>query len=409
MDRLRAFATIAGIACFLNVQAHEAAVPRYRVNELSAPDSLKATCLKGYAQQAWAGRTNDLGVVNGTFTCYSQVDPVTPPATIQSDTFVASPWFGAAALPREGDGYSYSYTINNRGELFGYERWDTPGFTGSKWTLAGGHEKIFYDPACENIQFSAAVDGNGRYVVGWGLRGDPSQPPPLDQLCIFSRWLIRDAAGIETTVPLNGSPSALNALDIAVGIADRSAVRYNVRSGELRVLHAADSSHSAEAADINDLGEVAGRITNNSTAEVFNQCDPSVAVRWERSGSERKLPHLPGAVSSRAFGVGYNGETVGESGAGMYCGAASDGSTERAVIWIGARAYDLNTLIPRTGITLTFAYSVNRRGQITASGYLNSEPMSVCPNYDAPVDGTPVLENVPCHNMHLFVLTPVGR
>jgi hypothetical protein len=39
-------------------------------------------------------------------------------------------------------------------------------------------------PSCDTAQFQAAVDGTGRYTVGWGLRGDPSLPPPVDQLCI---------------------------------------------------------------------------------------------------------------------------------------------------------------------------------------------------------------------------------
>ena len=83
-------------------------------------------------------------------------------------------------LPTSSPGFSYSYSINNRGELFGYES-GTPesgGLYATKWSLAGGHERIFFDPACETIQFQAAVDGNGRYIVGWALRGDPSLPPP---------------------------------------------------------------------------------------------------------------------------------------------------------------------------------------------------------------------------------------
>ena len=112
---------------------------------------------------------------------------------------------------------------------------------------------------------------------------------------------------------------------------------------------------------------------------MYNRCDPGVAVRWERDGTERVLPHLPGAVSSHAFAVGYDGETVGDSGAGQYC-TSTDNSTERAVLSRGTRAYDLNTPIPRSaGITLTYAYSVNRRGQITADGYDNDEPLTLCP------------------------------
>jgi hypothetical protein len=412
MNLHRSLTTFAGVLCALATQAHEPAVSRYRVNELPVPAALQTGCLSGYTAGASITRINDFGVVNATFNCIAAFDPANSILQYQSATFVAAPWFGAVELPRSGPVASYSYTLNNRGEIFGYE-FGTPeggGIFATKWSLAGGRERIFFDPACDTIQFQAAVDGNGRYTVGWALRGDPSLPPPVDQLCIKTRWVIRKSAGVETSGPLGGSPSAINALDMAVGTVDRSAVRYHVPSGQMRVLHAADSAHSVDATDINDLGEVAGRITVNAQPDFYNPCDPGVAVRWERDGRERVLPHLPGAVSSHAFGVGYDGETVGDSGAGHYC-AFTDNSQERAVLWQDGRAYNLNTLIPRgAGITLTYAYAVNRRGQITAGGYDDNEPLTLCPitQYD-PVTFTSTLVAVSCHNQHMFVLTPVGR
>jgi hypothetical protein len=410
MNIHRSLATIAGLVCAFGAQAHDAQVSRYRVSELSVPDSLKAGCLSSYAAGASILRINDFGVVNAVSLCYTVVDNATGAIQFTNRTFVAAPWFGSVELPLTSPTFSYSYTVTNRGDLFGYEGLDTGGFGATRWTLGGGHERIFFDPACETIQFQAAVDGNGRYTVGWGLRGDSRLPPPVDQLCIRMRWVIRNAAGVETLGPLDGLPAGINAFDVAVGTSDRSAIRYHVPTGQTRVLHAADSAHSVEVADINDLGEVAGRITLNQTPDVYNQCDPSVAVRWERDGRERVLPHLPGAVSSHAFGVGYDGETVGDSGAGQYCGF-TDNSLERAVLWKGGRAFDLNTLIPRSaGITLTYAYSVNRLGQITAGGYVNAEPVRLCPSSEFdPATGTSTIITVPCHNQHMFVLTPSGH
>jgi hypothetical protein len=210
--------------------------------------------------------------------------------------------------------------------------------------------------------------------------------------------------------PLDGAPAAINAFNVAVGTSDRSAIRYYVSTAQVRVLHAADATHSAEATDINDLGEVVGRISlNTSTPGLVNQCDPGVAVRWDRDGRENLLPHLPGAVASRAHGLGYGGETVGDSGAGTYC-QVPDGSGERATVWLGGRAFDLNTLIPGSaGITLTYAISVNRRGQISAGGFNNTEPLTQCPRVVAdPAAGPPTFTVVPCHNNHMYVLTPVG-
>ena len=271
-------------------------------------------------------------------------------------------------------------------------------------------ERLFFDPSCDTIQVAFAIDGNARYTVGWAFRKDPALPVPYDFLCLSTRWMIRDAAGIESTLPIDGTPAAINAFDVVAGTKDRSAIRYHIPSGTLRVLHAADATHSVDVSDINDLGEIVGRIVTNSTPGQTSQCDPGIAVRWDRDGRERLLPNLPGAVASHAFAVGYDGEVVGDSGAGRYCPYEDNGG-ERAVIWKDGRVYDLNSLIPRgSDITLTYAYGVNRRGQITAAGFDNSEPSVLCPSYQYdPINGTATIVSIPCRNVHMFVLTPLGR
>lgn len=407
---LGSFAAL-GLLVAIAAQAHGPAVSRYRVNEVPVPDSARAGCLDGYVARAANGRINDFSVVSANFQCYTQADPATSTFQFRATTFVAASWFGAFELPRPADpGTSFGDSINNRGEIFGFETEGTL-FTGARWTLFGGHERLFFDPACESIQVSSASDGNGRYIVGWGLRGDSRLPPPLDALCLRLRWLIRSPDGVETLGPLDGSPSDINALNLAVGTSERAAIRYHLPTGQVRVLHAPDATHSTEAYDINDLGEVAGRISLNiSPPGATPHCDPGVALRWERDGREQALPHLPGAVSSNAFGVGYDGETVGDSGAGTYCDF-DDNREERAVLWLGDRVFDLNALIPRSaGITLTHALSVNRRGQISAGGFDNDEPLTQCPSSEFdPVTGTLTYTVVPCHNTRVYVLTPVGR
>jgi hypothetical protein len=398
-----------GLLFVVAAHAHPPAVSRYRVNELPAPDSLRAGCLDNFLARASISQINDFGVVNGNFTCYTAVDPVAGTFQTRNATFVAATWFGAIELPRPEDpGFSFGDGINNRGEIFGFETAEN-GFVGTRWTLAGGHETMFLDPSCESFQLSGAADGNGRYVVGWGLRGDSRLPPPLDALCLRERWLIRSANGEEIAGPLDGAPTAINAWNVAVGIADRSAISYHVPTAQVRVLHASDATHSAEANDINDLGEVTGRISLNINPPGSAQCDPGVAVRWER-GREHVLPHLPGAVSSHGFGVGYDGETVGDSGAGTYC-PYTDNSGERAVLWLSGRAFDLNTLIPRSAhITLTHALSVNRRGQIAAGGFDDDEPLTQCPTIELdPLTGAPIYTVISCHTSRMYVLTPAGK
>lgn len=408
---IRALCALAGLLVVTGAMARGPDTARYRVNELRAPESLSEGCLEDYVSRATNGQVNDLGVVNGNFFCITHIDPATATVQSRTATFVASTWFGSFELPRPADpGFSFGDAINNRGEIFGFSSREN-GFTGTRWTLFGGQEELFFDPACEFIQFAGASGGNGRYIVGWGLRGDPRLPPPLDTLCIFQRWLIRSPDGVVTLGPQDGSASDINLLNVAVGTSERSAIRYHVPTGQLRVLHAATATHSAEAFDINDLGEVAGRISENlSPPGSTPQCDPGVAVRWDRDGRERVLQHLPGAVSSHAFAVGHDGETVGDSGAGAYC-PFTDNSGERAVLWLGNRAFDLNTLIPRSAdLTLTHAISVNRRGQITAAGFDNDAPLSQCPSVEFdPETGTSTVTVVPCHNTRLYLLTPAGR
>jgi hypothetical protein len=409
MTRNRFVAACAGVLTVCAAQAHGPAVSRYRLAEITPPASATSGCLAGYTDGATINSINDFGVVNGTVNCYAAVDPAANVLQINTTSFVASGWFGAVELPKSAPGSTYTRSVNNRGEAFGYEApFETGGFYGTRWSLAGGREQVLDDPACMGIRFSAALAGNTRYVVGWALRPEPILLPLV--ICVSYRWVIRDAAGVLTDGPMNGSPNSLNAFDVAVGSSERSAIRYHVPTARVSVLHAADSTHSAEATYVNDFGEAAGRITTNSVAETSSQCDPGVAVRWDRDGREQLLPHLPGAVSSHAFGVGYNGETVGDSGDGQYC-PYYDNSHERAVLWQNGRAWDLNSLVPRSsGITLTYAYSVNRRGQITAGGFDNDEPLTECAQFQIdPETSVGTVTVSPCHRTRMYVLTPVGR
>jgi hypothetical protein len=391
-------------------QAHGPNASRYHIDELPVPASVRAGCLDAYAAGGAIQRINDFGIVNANFTCYTQVDPLTATFQARNAAFVATSWFGAVELPRPADpGSSFGVTVNNRGEIFGFESIDN-GIGATRWTLAGGHERLFFDPACDFIQVSTAADGNGRFVVGSGLRPDARLPPPLDALCLRQTWLIRSPDGVESLGPLDGAPAAINALNVAVGTADRSVIRYHLPTAQIRVLHAADDTHSAEASDINDLGEAVGRVFQNVSPPGASQCDAGVAVRWERDGREILLPHLPGAVASRAFGVGYDGETVGDSGAGSYC-RFPDGREERATLWLGGRAFDLNALVrPAANITLTHALSMNRRGQISVGGFDDDEPLTQCPLAQLdPVTGILTRSIVACHNSRMYVLTPVGN
>ena len=150
MNRLRLLAAAAALLAAMVAQAQVSAVSRYRVEQLPIPGTVLAGCVPGYASGASIARINDFGVVNGTHNCFSVVDPVVAQLAYQSISFVAAPRFGAVELPRSGTVASYSYGINNRGELFGYE-FGTPeggGFFATKWSLAGGRERKIGRASC---------------------------------------------------------------------------------------------------------------------------------------------------------------------------------------------------------------------------------------------------------------------
>jgi hypothetical protein len=114
-----------------------------------------------------------------------------------------------------------------------------------------------------------------------------------------------------------------------------------------------------------------------------------------RSGEVIGQDYLAGNHACRPFF--WNGRRLidlgtfgGDQGAASYINNAGvvGGETcthNDALIWVHGHQYDLNTLVPPTGIHLTDSESINDRGEIVALGQL--------PNGD----------------QHIFVLTPDTR
>lgn len=385
---------------------------RYRLEEVRPPASLLTPCLPGYRVYTQGTIINDFGVAAGNFNCYSQIDPATATSTYSGGPIVWSSWFGTLAL-QDSDPTttgSFATTINNRGEVFGSDV--GADFVGVKWSLAGGLETIFpNDAQCEVLKLSIATAGNGRYVVGLGYRPSPDLPYPL---CLTPSWITRTPSGTIVTDLINADPRDINALNSAVGVKDqRSAIRFHVVTKELRVLHSGDDTHQVAPTDINDLGEVSGYVATVNPAPAPGECSfvSARALRWDRNDRETVLPLLPGATSSRAWNVGTDGETVGESGPGQYCDPQNS-TNERATLWRDGRAFDLNNAIPSyPGVTLASANSINRSGQILAYGYRNADPLVICPVFMIdPVTQLPFFDITQrCRYQRIYVLTPVGR
>ena len=395
--------------------AHGPEAPaRYRLEEVRPPASLLTPCLPGYRVYAQGTVINDLGVAVGNFNCYSQIDPATVTSSFSGAPFVWASWFGPLILndsdPATTTG-SFATTINNRGEVFGADVGSV--FVGVKWSLAGGFETIFpNDPECDVLKLDVAVAGNGRYSVGYGYRQSPDLPIP--GLCLAPSWLTRSPSGTVVTDIINADPRDINVFNSAVGVKDqKSAIRFQVVTKELRVLHAGDETHQAAPTDINDLGEVSGYVATVNPAPAPGECSyiSARALRWDRNDRETVLPLLPGATSSRAWSVGTDGETVGESGPGQYCDPQNS-TNERATLWRDGGAFDLNEAIPPyLGVTLASANSINRRGQILAYGYRNADPLVICPVFMIdPVTQLPFYDVTQrCRYQRIYVLTPAGH
>ena len=285
-------------------------------------------------------------------------DPATRYCSTRARTFVAAPWFGLSSC-RDRPGASrtaMTSTIAVRCSVTNSERRRPAASTPRNGRLPVDTSAFSSTHLDDTIQFQAAVDGNGRYTVGWGLRGDPS----------FLRRSISSASGSAGSSatrlawkpgPLGGSPTAINAFDVAVGTSDRSAIRYHVPTGQIRVLHAADSAHSIDATDINDLGEVAGRIITNAGPD---DGQPVRSRRGRALGSRRSRARAAASAGSRlepCVRRGLRRRDGGRFGRWPVLRVHRQQRGARRAV-AGGRAFDLNTLIPRSaGITLTYAYS----------------------------------------------------
>jgi hypothetical protein len=371
----------------------------YRVQELPSPALSNPECLPGHSTQELARGINDFGVVAADSFCFAAGQFDVPVVHTWPRAFVWSAWAGGPfTIPRPSEAQGLgAWSINNRGTVFGIEylSGDADGF---KWSPFGAYETTFSDPPECSQKTTQGAAGNLRgYLVGVGLRQGPGQ-----SFCGTSTWLIRKPSGEEYQGPTAGQPYDLNELNYAVGDAGNSAVKVNVASGQVQVLTAGDATHFARGVDINDLNEVAGWMAAGSEF-----CGPSVGLRWDRNNVSRTLAHLPGRPSSRALGVGYRGETVGQSGPGRYCEQPYD-DAERAVIWKANKVADLTTLIAASsGVTLMRATGVNRLGQIAAFGYRNDEPLAACPSAVFNDDGTVTMDySRNCRNIRSYLLTP---
>ena len=248
------------------------------------------------------------------------------------------------------------------------------------------------------------------------LRGDPSLPPPIDQLCI-SNALVHSRCGRcgNRRSAVRFAQLRMNAFSVAVGNFEpfgRALSRAQRRTSRV----ARGGCHVTAPKRPTSMTWAKWRDASRRIRSRYMnpQCVPGVAVRWDRDGRERALPHLPGAVSSRAYRRRLRRRDRGRFGRrGAVLPATTDNShgTRRVVEgWPRVRPQRADSHGPQR-ITLTYAYSVNRRGQITAGGYDNDEPLAQCATVrDRPRYRQPAWPpGFHATDQRMYVLTPVGR
>jgi hypothetical protein len=102
------------------VHEHNGRAVIVSVSELPVPDSLRVGCLSGYTAGASITRINDFGIVNATFNCIVAF-ATSPRCCVPEAHLRFASMVRIVELPRSGPVASYSYNVNNRGDVFGYE------------------------------------------------------------------------------------------------------------------------------------------------------------------------------------------------------------------------------------------------------------------------------------------------
>ncbi|WP_083682660.1 DUF3466 family protein [Archangium sp. Cb G35] len=305
----------------------------------------------GYAQAL-----NDEGAVVGNVR--SAVAGGTPPPLI------AYHWSGGTltelgTLPGS-NAFSRAYGINAHGVVVGESdnnvprafRWEA-GVLTELGTL-GGTSSVATDINDSGVIVGGASTGTSSRAFRWE-NGTMTDLGSLD--------------GLDTTL---ARAWAINAHGEVAGYSKNAqgVTRATLWTREgIRVnLGALDVTRASQAYDVNDAGTVVGSAVVGATSggsPIYN------AFIWS-DGTIRSLGTLPGlpvAVHSEAKGINSEGWVVGY--VGQFYGNTTLG-TAAAVVWLGERIHDLNSVLPpNSGWTLLSAEDINTRGDITGVGRFN--------------------------------------
>jgi len=251
-------------------------------------------------------------------------------------------------LGNYGGGTTYGYGINDSGTVVGYG--NTSNVNGQQRALvfSGGTVTNFSSSAgtAKAISNAGTITGagtNGAYAYYGGAM----------------HWLGTLPGGTAA-----GEGLGINESGTIVGYSKNSAGKLHafVYSGGAMTDLGSIGGVNAEsrAVGINESGVIVG---NSETSAVTH----AVGAFYYSGGSMHTLGELGAGLGTYASAINDSGKMVG------YGGVVSGG--QRAIIWNGTTAFDLNTMLGATptGWVLSQAYGINNSGQITGMGTINGQ------------------------------------
>jgi hypothetical protein len=388
-------------ASILMIPATVVAGPKFTIAEI--PSAAAPDCDTSFQYNVYARRMNDQGQAVGHTWCYVATGNTTAPFLARGYPFAWSAPTGSFALviPPGETGSVLARDINGSGAIVGW-RSDVP-YGVLTWTFAGGFAELSDEASCRiPLGFPLLLRESG--INDAGSIAYTTYRYNAQGYCART-LVLRRATGEEVTGPVYMSGNALNNSEVAVGTAGSAAVKWSPALGTV-VLSPYEDLKFKTAWNLNQRGDVVGYV------EVYTPDYLSVVVRnamlWPRNGGEVSLPKLRGYPSSFAYDINNDQSIVGFSE--PVAGAADD--LARATLWISGQVWDLNDLIPRnTGIRLIRASSINRAGQIVATGVRPNEAKKPCPRWDYdPQTGEPIYNaTYTCQDEYSFILTPKDK